>query len=117
MLGAGVIGLASARLLLQAGFRNVTVVAAEWSGVDAGVTSDGAAAFWERRSDAHKRWAKATLDHYHALIAAGLGEQTGVGVLNGAAFHHSAAPYVGYQEDVRGGVRWRVSQPATLLSA
>ena len=76
VLGAGVIGLACAKLLLEAGFSRVTVIAADWSAVGDGVTSDGAAAFWERRSDAHTRWASATLQHYHALIAAGQGDAT-----------------------------------------
>lgn len=82
VVGAGVVGLASALQLLRAGF-DVTVIAEAWS---PDTTSDGAGALWELRSSRHAAWARDTHAHYAALIGAGLGTEAGVGFIEGSEF-------------------------------
>ena len=99
VLGAGVVGLSCARMLLQDGFQ-VTIAADVFP---PHTTSDGAAAFWERRCDAHARWARATMEHYRALMADGRAAEAGVGEVAGISFTHEKADeaYEGFSADVK----------------
>lgn len=97
ILGAGITGLTIARLLLEAGYTSVSVIASTWTPA---TTSDGAGAFWERRSDGHARWARATLRYYEELIARGEGEAAGVGWVDGCGYSFDATQYQGFAEDV-----------------
>jgi D-amino-acid oxidase len=103
VLGGGVIGLTTALRLLEQPRAGggpplaVTVVADAWS---PDTTSDGAGAFWERRKDSHARWARATMEHYKRLLAAGRGDETGVGLIDGVNFSHEDTQYDGFAEDV-----------------
>jgi D-amino-acid oxidase len=63
-------------------------------------TSDGAGAFWERRSDAHTRWARATMQLYAKLIESGEGEEAGVGYVDGVCWDHEKDQYSAFAEDV-----------------
>lgn len=117
MVGSGVVGLACAKLLLDSGF-SVTVVADVWPTGDynAALTSDGAAAFWERRSDFQGRWARETLAHYKRLLAAGLGEEAGVAEMEGQSFSYveAAQEYSGMAEE---DTSFRWGTPAELAAA
>ena len=115
VVGAGVIGLASAKLLLQSGCE-VSVVADSFP---PNTTSDGAAAFWERRCDSHSRLARLTLEHYHELQRTGEAAAAGVGEVSGASYSHDspADAYVGFAEDVRAFRRGSDAETAAASSA
>ena len=97
VLGGGVIGLTCALELIQAGFQHVTIIADKWT---PNTTSDGAAAFWERRQLPHRTWAKATMQHYLKLIETGEANEAGVGLINGYQFSHQFEEDFPFKEDV-----------------
>ena len=115
VLGAGVVGLSCARLLLQDGYD--VVVAADV--FPPHTTSDGAAAFWERRCDAHASWARRTMEHYRELLANGTATAAGVGEVSGLSHSHEAAEeaYEGFKEDVKTFRRCTAEETAQAAKA
>jgi D-amino-acid oxidase len=97
VVGAGVVGLSSALQLLRAGF-DVTIIADTWT---PHTTSDGAGALWERHDsdDRHIAWARATYEHYCALLKAGLAISAGVGFIEGEQYSHDKQDFR-FQTDV-----------------
>lgn len=110
VIGGGVIGLSSALQLLRSGFKNVVVIADRWT---PDTVSDGAGAFWERHYLNHARWARETMEHYGALIKAGLAEESGVAYIPGYQFSHSKEEYP-FQTDV---VNFRRATPEEIEAA
>lgn len=113
VVGAGVIGLSAALRLAEAGYRNITVIGAEWT---PNTTSDGAGAYWERRSPGHAAWARETMTHYSRLVASGAGVDSGVAFIEGWQWHH--APLTASDIDFRVDVpSFRKATPAEVAAA
>jgi D-amino-acid oxidase len=96
ILGGGVIGLTCAHEL-QKTFKNITIIADKWT---PNTTSDGAAAFWERRQLPHRKWARATMSYYLKLIETGEALEAGVGLIDGYQFSHQFEEDFPFKEDV-----------------
>ena len=63
-------------------------------------TSDGAGAFWERRSDGHAALARDTMLFYQRLSEEGVAAARGVGIISGWNWSHEPSQYDAYREDV-----------------
>ncbi|MGH2544866.1 MAG: FAD-dependent oxidoreductase [Ardenticatenaceae bacterium] len=94
VIGGGVSGLTSARLLLEAGWE-VTVAAREWAPQ---IVSSVAAAVWQPFQVAHSRaneWALRSLHYFYELAR---NPATGVRIARGRQFHRALAEPVTWAE-------------------